>query len=100
MHQTLRGALAALFLCPTVALCAAVGPEPDIIVTATRSAIPLEDAIVPVTVITRQDIEQSLAADLAELLRFEAGLDIGRHGGPGQSTSVSCAAPRAITRSC
>jgi vitamin B12 transporter len=43
---------------------------------------------VPVTVITRQDIEQSLASDLAELLRFEAGLDIGRNGGPGQPASV------------
>lgn len=29
-----------------------------------------------------------MATDLAELLRFEAGLDIGRNGGPGQSTSV------------
>ena len=65
-------------------------PEPDdnIIVTATRSPIPVTEAIVPVTVITRQDIEQSMASDLAELLRFEAGLDMGRHGGPGQSTSV------------
>lgn len=65
-------------------------PDPDdhIIVTATRSAIPLSEAIVPVTVITRQDIEQSLASDLAELLRFEAGLDLGRNGGPGQPTSV------------
>src|SRR5690606_14601281 len=62
--------------------------EPDIVVTATRAPIPIEEAIVPVVVITRQDIEQSLATDLAELLRFEAGLDIGRQGGPGQATSV------------
>ncbi|HZD51435.1 MAG TPA: TonB-dependent receptor [Woeseiaceae bacterium] len=89
MHRTVWPALVAVILCPGIAALAAdVGPEADIIVTATRSAIPLEDAIVPVTVITRQDIEQSLAADLAELLRFEAGLDIGRSGGPGQSTSV------------
>ncbi|HUD96162.1 MAG TPA: TonB-dependent receptor [Woeseiaceae bacterium] len=72
------------------AASASAGPKPEnhIIVTATRTEIPLENAIVPVTVITRQDIEQSLAADLAELLRFEAGIDIGRNGGPGQSTSV------------
>jgi vitamin B12 transporter len=65
-------------------------PEPrdNIVVTATRSPISVNDAIVPVTVITRQDIERSLAADLAELLRFEAGLDLARHGGPGQSTSL------------
>ena len=59
-----------------------------IIVTATRSEIALRDATVPVTVIGREQIEQSLASDLAELLRFEAGLDIARNGGPGQATSL------------
>jgi vitamin B12 transporter len=59
-----------------------------IIVTATRTEIPLTDAIVPVTVITREDIELSLATDLSELLRFQAGIDIGRNGGPGQATSM------------
>ena len=59
-----------------------------IVVTATRNEIPLSDAIVPVTVITREDIELSLATDLAELLRFQAGIDIGRNGGPGQATSM------------
>jgi vitamin B12 transporter len=89
MNKPAIGVLSALL----VISVQATGAEPpdandNIIVTATRSAIPLREAIVPVTVITRQDIEQSLASDLAELLRFEAGLDIGRHGGPGQSTSV------------
>lgn len=59
-----------------------------IVVTATRTEIPLANAIVPVEVITRDDIDLSLASDLAELLRFEAGIDIGRNGGPGQATSV------------
>ncbi len=63
-------------------------PGETIIVTATRTEIPLSDAIVPVTVISREDIELSLATDLAELLRFQAGIDIGRNGGPGQATSV------------
>ncbi len=65
-----------------------IEPKDRIIVTATRTEIPISDAIVPVTVITRDQIEQSLASDLAELLRFEAGIDIGRNGGPGQVTSV------------
>ncbi len=64
-------------------------PSHDIvIVTATRTEIPLSAATVPVTIITREDIELSLASDLSELLRFEAGMDIGRNGGPGQATSV------------
>ena len=65
-----------------------ITPGDMIIITATRTEIPLADAIVPVTVITREDIELSLATDLAELLRFEAGIDIGRNGGPGQATSI------------
>ncbi len=63
-------------------------PGETIVVTATRTEIPLRDAIVPVTVISREDIELSLANDLAELLRFQAGIDIGRNGGPGQATSI------------
>jgi len=65
-----------------------IQPKDTIIVTATRTEIPVSDAIVPITVITRQQIEQSLATDLAELVRFEAGIDIGRSGGPGQTTSI------------
>ena len=65
-----------------------ISPSDTIIVTATRTEIPLEHATVPVRVITRDDIELSLATDLAELLRFEAGIDIGRNGGPGQATSL------------
>lgn len=65
-----------------------IAPSDTIIVTATRTEIHVDDATVPVTVITREDIELSLATDLAELLRFEAGIDIGRNGGPGQSTSI------------
>jgi vitamin B12 transporter len=88
MNKSVSGTLLSLLVVSAQAT-GTEAPDPDhIIVTATRSAIPLSEAIVPVTVITRQDIEQSLASDLAELLRFEAGLDIGRHGGPGQSTSV------------
>lgn len=60
----------------------------SIVVTATRSEIPLDDTIVPVIVINRDQIKQSQAKDLSELIRFESGLDIGRNGGPGQATSL------------
>jgi len=84
---TTAGALALLL--PLVAVASAdIAASDNIIVTATRSEIAARDATVPVTVITREDIELSLASDLSELLRFEAGLDIGRNGGPGQATSL------------
>jgi len=59
-----------------------------VIVTATRTAQTADAALAAVTVIGREQIEASQARDVAELLRFQAGLDIGRAGGPGQQTSL------------
>lgn len=59
-----------------------------VIVTATRTAQTADEALAAVTVISREQIEASQARDVAELLRFEAGVDIARNGGPGQLTSV------------
>src|SRR6056297_3669312 len=59
-----------------------------LIVTATRTPIPASESLVPVTVITREQIERSLATDVLDLLRFEAGLDVARAGGPGQAAAV------------
>jgi vitamin B12 transporter len=91
MKRSDCGALLALVVfCSGAASATNTDAEPraDMVVTATRTPMPVEQAIVPVTIITRQDIEQSLASDLAELLRFEGGVEIGRNGGPGQGTSV------------
>lgn len=60
----------------------------EIVVTATRTPIARDRVLAPVTVIGRDEIERSLALDVAELLRFHAGLDVARNGGPGQVTSV------------
>ena len=58
------------------------------VVTATRTRVPLDRTLIPTIVITRDEIERSLATDVADILRFHAGLDIARNGGPGQPTSV------------
>jgi vitamin B12 transporter len=87
MNKTTR-ILAVLAALASPIAATAQAPKDTIIVTATRTEIAISDAIVPVTVISRDQIEQSLATDLAELMRFEAGIDIGRNGGPGQATSV------------
>lgn len=81
-------AMTALALVATPAWSQSSKAADTIIVTATRTDISINDATVPVDVITRDEIELSLANDLAELLRFEAGIDIGRNGGPGQATSI------------
>jgi vitamin B12 transporter len=73
-----------------LAALAAEDPEPlgASIVTATRTVTEIDEVLAPVIVITREDLERSLAPDIASLLRFHAGIDIGRNGGPGQVTSV------------
>ncbi len=58
------------------------------IVTATRTAISLDDALAPVIVIQREEIERSLARNLSELIEFYPGLGVARNGGSGQTTSV------------
>ena len=59
-----------------------------VIVTATRTAQTADQVLAPVTVITRQDIEQSAAQDLGELLAGQTGLEVTRNGGYGKNTSV------------
>ena len=80
--------LATALSIPAVSAAIDITQGDTIVVTATRTPIQQADATVPVTVITREDIALSLATDLSELLRFQAGIDIGRNGGPGQATSV------------
>jgi len=60
----------------------------ETVVTATRTPVPLDAVGAPVIVITRSDIERSLASDVSELLQAHAGLEIARNGGPGQTTSL------------
>lgn len=81
-------AIAAILSAGGNAVAADISQGDTLIVTATRTPIQQADATIPVTVITREEIELSMATDLSELLRFQAGIDIGRSGGPGQSTSL------------
>lgn len=60
----------------------------ETVVTATRTPVALDALDAPVIVITRQDIERSLAGDVSEILQNQAGLEIARNGGPGQTTSL------------
>jgi vitamin B12 transporter len=61
---------------------------PTMVVTATRTAVSQDRVLAPVAVINRDELEMSLAPDIAELLRFRGGVEMARLGGPGQVTSV------------
>lgn len=62
--------------------------QPVVQVTASRVAETVDSALADVSVITRQDIDASLARDSLDLLRLEAGVDLYRTGGAGQQTSL------------
>jgi vitamin B12 transporter len=62
--------------------------KPNLVVTPTRMIEPLSESLASVSLITRDDIELSVAEDLFELLRLQPGIDIVRSGGPGSQTSI------------
>ena len=59
-----------------------------VLITASRTAQTADEALASVTVITRQEIEQSQAQSIQELLAGRAGLDIVNRGGYGKSSSL------------
>ena len=61
----------------------------EVIVTATRSAQPVEKVGASVTVLTEAAIERSQAVAAVELLAQTPGVSFVRNGGPGASTSLN-----------
>lgn len=61
---------------------------PPVVITGARVEQKLDDALAPVTVLTRDDIDRLQATDLAELLARQPGLQFVRSGGPGAQASV------------
>jgi vitamin B12 transporter len=62
---------------------------PDVIVTATRSALEAQHAGSAITVITADEIQKSGSTGLADVLRSVPGLNVSTAGGVGATTSVS-----------
>ncbi|HEY8539161.1 MAG TPA: TonB-dependent receptor, partial [Steroidobacteraceae bacterium] len=58
------------------------------IVTATRYPVPLDEVLPASIVIERDELERSLSPDITDILRFRTGFEIGRYGGPGQTSPV------------
>jgi vitamin B12 transporter len=59
-----------------------------IVVTATRYPVPIDDVVPATFIVERAELERSLAPDITDILRFRTGLEVGRYGGPGQTTSL------------
>jgi len=80
-------AISVLCISVTLSLKAQGNEINPMVISATRLEQPLSEVLSSVSVITRQDIEKSQAASLADLLQGEAGFEFGRNGGPGSTTS-------------
>jgi vitamin B12 transporter len=83
----------AALACGTLTAAAALAAEPgltdnELIVTATRLPVPDDEVLASTIVIDRDSIERSGAGDPGDILRFHAGLELGRNGGPGQTTAI------------
>ncbi|MBL8473362.1 MAG: TonB-dependent vitamin B12 receptor [Rhodocyclaceae bacterium] len=59
-----------------------------LVVTATRTARTADETLVPVTVITRAEIERSQARSVGDLLTGQAGVTVANNGGSGKLTNV------------
>ncbi len=60
----------------------------DVVVTASRTAQTVDQALAPVSVITRKDIEERQATSVPELLNTLPGVQINTNGGPGATASL------------
>ncbi|MBM3362649.1 MAG: TonB-dependent receptor [Betaproteobacteria bacterium] len=69
--------------------CVHAEPAPldEVVITATRVPASVSALSASVEVLTREDIERSQAASLADVLRGVAGFESARNGGPGTTTS-------------
>ncbi|KQV57249.1 MULTISPECIES: TonB-dependent siderophore receptor [unclassified Caulobacter] len=61
----------------------------ELVVTATRTAQPIEKVGASVTVLTQGAIEASQAISITDLLAQQPGVSFTRNGGPGTSTSLN-----------
>ncbi|HEU0188292.1 MAG TPA: TonB-dependent receptor [Gallionellaceae bacterium] len=85
-HSQLLAALLSV-LSPFASAAESEIPD-DIVVTATRIEQPLGKTLASTTVLTRDDIRNSQAPDVAAILRTVAGVEIAQNGGTGKPASM------------
>ena len=61
----------------------------EVVVTGTRTEVPLADSLVPAQVIDRAEIERSQARSLVDLLKGRAGIGFSNQGGLGKLTTIN-----------
>ncbi len=62
--------------------------DETLVVTASKFEQPVSSVLAPISVLTRNDLEQMQAESLVEALKTLPGIEIGQSGGRGQSASI------------
>ncbi|GAA5082444.1 TonB-dependent vitamin B12 receptor [Lysobacter panacisoli] len=81
-------ALACALALPALARAQAATDLDEVVVTANRTAISVNDALTPVEVIDAEQIRHSQARSLPELLQGRAGISLSNQGGQGKLTTL------------
>ncbi|WP_116366782.1 TonB-dependent receptor domain-containing protein [Parahaliea mediterranea] len=85
--RPLAGALS-LALLPMAPVLADDARQEEIIVTATRTAQPLSEALSSVSLVSRKDLDVLQPLDLVDVFDKVPGIDITQSGGPGSTASL------------
>ena len=88
MHKHLIVGFSGLFILLSTQCSLAADDPLTIVVTASRGAETADETLAPVTVITRQEIEQTAAVTMTEVLSTVPGIQISNNGGAGQVSSL------------
>lgn len=81
------GLLASITLTTSYLATAADTVEP-VVVTATRTAESADASLSPMILIDNAEITRQPGTTVEDILRMHAGIEVGRNGGPGQTTSI------------
>ena len=93
-NNTMQFRQLSLAVAVALAPCAAHGAADqavdldDVVVTATRTAVTVDQSLAAVEVIDHEQIQRSQATSLPELLRGRAGINLSNQGGAGKLTTL------------
>jgi vitamin B12 transporter len=72
----------------SLAAASTLAQSAPVVVTGAREPAGIDRLVADIALIARDTIEASTADSVADLLRREAGIQLSRNGGPGQSTGI------------
>jgi len=88
MNRSILAVAVASLLPSTYTLAQEVSVDETMVVTANRFEQPLSEAIVSTTIISKQEIDETQAKSLVDVLKRVPGVEVSQSGGRGHSASI------------